>query len=682
MAETRCNTLKDQLDYMKQIYGVKKSAVKSRKISNAMKKKKKSSDDEYTLSSASVGSTENRVRPKRQSSNAISTDNTGAAVRTINNILNGITDSVNRLSELHVQITESPRMRVVCQNAPLPHNNGDNIQRMNPMSTESEELQGPHIGTSGISTKSKTIKRKSKESKLTAKKPSSSKSINRGSKTDKRTKLTRSSILERSIPAPRKKEAVNNNLKVKTQEKLVEIYHNMEAKSSDSDEGNNKNKDRGARTQSNNVSEAEIPPLDISKQNKTMQIFKENGGSRSAGMRQNVNAECYYDPPEAPRTSQSCCYRNYELPTIASKMKQVAKSYLSTFNFKVFQAIPFCAAISTSPSHNIGINIQQVMNIIKNRHPVNGISPTLAHNIGLAAERLNSKPLSTLVSTINSRTCYRSSLCPLSKPSLNYQQLQDMAKSIPEETAEEVEGEVDSPEVRTIVITGPSGEMEVKNRVVPVWAADPAQPDQCTCVIQPENDLQHVASKYKRNGTALSSLTTVSQKNRRWGTKKNNARGGFKRPHSQVNGYVPVPEEPQPLPQEHPLHGKEKNLKEVLTNLHNEFETLNKRYEELSQKVNGDDDDTLKELEKLETELNKKEEEIVMVMTLYKEVLALKQQIKSLKQKTSQPSVALSDSKESPANFKEYNNPQAAFHLTKLLKQIQMYQMRYKKEVE
>lgn len=42
--------------------------------------------------------------PVRQNSNAISTDNSGAAVQTINNILNGITDSVNRLSQIHVHI--------------------------------------------------------------------------------------------------------------------------------------------------------------------------------------------------------------------------------------------------------------------------------------------------------------------------------------------------------------------------------------------------------------------------------------------------------------------------------------------------------------------------------------------------------------------------------------------------
>ncbi|XP_023027721.2 uncharacterized protein [Leptinotarsa decemlineata] len=682
MAETRCNTLKDQLDYMKQIYGVKKEVSKSRKISN-VSGTQKLSDDDLTLSSASVPSVETKVVPVRQSSNAISTDNTGAAVRTINNILNGITDSVNRLSELHVQISETPRVRVLATGSASPHHTvEDSSTKTNPVIKESEEFQVPNKSTTGISTKSKSIKRKLKESKVSAKKPPSQKSLSRNTKVDRKikTNAAKGSIIDKTNSAVlSQRKDILNTFKIKTQEKLVEIYHNKEAKSSDSDEGNNKSREKSSKQQSTVMTAEDVPPLNIPNQ-KTNRLSNENVKCSSEGVRQHIDPDCYYDPPEAPRTVQSCCYRSYELPTIASKMKQVAKSYLHTFNFK---AIPFCAAISTSPSHNIGINIQQVMNIIKNRHPVNGISPTLAHNIGLAAEKLNSRPLSALVSTINSKTCYRSSQCPLSKPSLNYQQLQDMAKSIPEETAEEVEEEIDSPEVRTIVITGPSGDMEVKNRVVPIWAADPTQSEQCTCINQTGNNIHHVVNKYKRNGSAMTSLTTVSHKEKRWGRfQKGNKRGTTKRPHSQCDGYIPANEETHADPLEHPLQGKEKNLKEVLTNLHNEFETLNKKYEELSQNANADDDENLTELEKLESELNKKEEEIVMVMTLYKEVLALKQQIKTLKQKTSQPSISLSDQKDCPPNFKEYNNPQAAFHLTKLLRQIQMYQMRYKKEIE
>lgn len=87
------------------------------------------------------------------------------------------------------------------------------------------------------------------------------------------------------------------------------------------------------------------------------------------------------------------------------------------------------------------------------------------------------------------------------------------------------------------------------------------------------------------------------------------------------------------------------------------------------------------ELEKLEKELNNKEQEITMVMTLYKEVMALKQQLKKLQQ----PSTATCPASLTPSNthqkIGEYTNSKTAFHLTKLLKQIQQYQINYKKDL-
>nr|CAH7754427.1 unnamed protein product [Callosobruchus chinensis] len=263
-------------------------------------------------------------------------------------------------------------------------------------------------------------------------------------------------------------------------------------------------------------------------------------------------------------------------------MKQAAKTYINTFNFK---AIPFVTAISTTPSHNIGINIQQVLNIIKNRHPVNGISPTLAHNIGLAAEKLNSRPLSVLVSNINSRISYSSSRCPLSRNMINYNQLQDMAKSIPEESAEEAEAarqdDEDSPVTHTIIVTGPSGDMEIRTRDVPKWAADPTlSQEQCTCAPKPGMDFREVVNRYGRNCVAPSS-TTVSRSASTWG--KSNKMLQPKKVQSlnqkkkDKNGYTAT-ETPMANDDmlENPLQGKERNLKEVLTNLHSDFEYLNK----------------------------------------------------------------------------------------------------------
>lgn len=78
--------------------------------------------------------------------------------------------------------------------------------------------------------------------------------------------------------------------------------------------------------------------------------------------------------------------------------------------------------------------------------------------------------------------------------------------------------------------------------------------------------------------------------------------------------------------------------------------------------------------------LNNKEEEINMVMTLYKEVMALKKQVKNLKEKASMASLSLSVQQQLPPQYhpvqqyRYYNDTHTAVHLTKLLRQIQMYQ--------
>lgn len=204
-----------------------------------------------------------------------------------------------------------------------------------------------------------------------------------------------------------------------TTQNLVELYHNTKAvNKSDSDESCQKTKtpERPLQltslplTQVSNSKFDNLTNINIDKFN--MSYCPPPSGLQShQQQQQQPPPENYYRCPLTPigendqydnrSRISSHQIKNYELPTIASKLKQVAKGYIHTFDFRT---IPFVAARSTTPSHNIGINIQQVMSIIKTRHSINAISPTLAHNIGLAAERLqNNKPLSAIVSSLGSR---------------------------------------------------------------------------------------------------------------------------------------------------------------------------------------------------------------------------------------------------------------------------------------
>lgn len=340
----------------------------------------------------------------RQKSDHIETDNTGAAVKTINNILNGITNSVNRLSEIHSQLT-SPRIKTSTAESTSKHFYPVLLFVSVKISGFLEEEFGtskligvvPELkieSTNILTPKARGQKRKAaKNIKATiqhsVKKPARIDKKSRSVLSKSNTGLeNKSSTIIRSRYLSKLNSKTNN---------LVEIYHNKAVKNSDSDESNLKK----SRQQDRIITENFIPPLNIPTQNAIKGPLYDNSAKSDSACPNGFRNSFSCDPPHQPRTTVSCCYsRNYELPTVASKMKQVAKSYMGTLNLKT---IPFCAAISTTQSHNIGINIQQVMNIIKNRQPINGISPTLAHNIGLAAEKLNSKPFSALVSTINSK---------------------------------------------------------------------------------------------------------------------------------------------------------------------------------------------------------------------------------------------------------------------------------------
>lgn len=53
---------------------------------------------------------------------------------------------------------------------------------------------------------------------------------------------------------------------------------------------------------------------------------------------------------------------NYEMPTLASKLKRANRSYFSRFSFR---NIPFVVGTSVTPSHNLGLNIQEVCYFIR-----------------------------------------------------------------------------------------------------------------------------------------------------------------------------------------------------------------------------------------------------------------------------------------------------------------------------
>lgn len=96
---------------------------------------------------------------------------------------------------------------------------------------------------------------------------------------------------------------------------------------------------------------------------------------------------------------------------------------------------------------------------------------------------------------------------------MNYEHLQDIAKGIPEETAEDLEDDDDSPEIQTVIITGPSGDMEVRTRKPTTWTMESNSVEQCTCIPHTGEDFQQIVNKYKKPGPGIELNPNIVQVN-------------------------------------------------------------------------------------------------------------------------------------------------------------------------
>ncbi|XP_068631722.1 peptidyl-prolyl cis-trans isomerase G-like [Battus philenor] len=135
-------------------------------------------------------------------------------------------------------------------------------------------------------------------------------------------------------------------------------------------------------------------------QNNAQLDFETNDNNRrtSPNKIQNVREEQMYDEVTGPlpentvkdstqevsRTPRRIKYktrRHYELPTMASRLKQTdARFYAAITNGTV---LPFVSSKSTGPSYNLVVNLQQVLNRLKIQQPLSGIPSTMAHHMGL-----------------------------------------------------------------------------------------------------------------------------------------------------------------------------------------------------------------------------------------------------------------------------------------------------------
>ncbi|XP_076684999.1 uncharacterized protein LOC143377532 isoform X2 [Andrena cerasifolii] len=316
--------------------------------------------------------------------------------------------------------------------------------------------------------------------------------------------------------------------------------------------------------------------------------------------------------------------RNYEMPTLASKLKRVNRSYFSRFNFR---NIPFVVGTSITPSHNLGLNIQQVLSIMKTRQPtVNGVTPLLIRKVSRGI-----KPVSILMKQITDQ-CSK----------LSHMSSQMMATSVQKEFSF-----MNDPEY---LCENGSGSLQYEKKGLSTFNL------KLTPSLKQCQNLQETIKDNEDKNENFHEKKNIRSENRlnKCNTAQISGSTGnatlFKLFSSQQNvkTQMEVPEMRAKSEQDN-VHNMEvhstqsinqsqsaNGIREVLVNLHDQFEEMNTKYEKLQAKAEkSNTKDLEEEIQNLEKDLNTKEDEINAVVNLYKEVMSLKQQMRVLQERNS-----------------------------------------------
>ncbi|XP_018349331.1 PREDICTED: uncharacterized protein LOC108752761 isoform X2 [Trachymyrmex septentrionalis] len=287
---------------------------------------------------------------------------------------------------------------------------------------------------------------------------------------------------------------------------------------------------------------------------------------------------------------------NYEMPTLASKLKRSSRSYFSGFNFR---NIPFVVGTSVTPSYNLGLNIQQVLSVMKTRQPpASDITPLLIRKVSRGM-----RPMSVLLGQMNGH--YEGSVPNMSS------QMTGMFKF---NSRENLGRDKRLSMFNLHVGKTQSGRMPKTNAEIIFEKENNVSKQLCKEKVESSNH-----KTKQQSSSAVSKSDTPTNPKIQQGTSRISLKGN-------------IGDHKMHIPDSH----NSKEIRDVLINLHDQFEEMNKKYEKLQSEVDKSNDKSLaKELSTLEKELSVKEEEINTVVGLYKEVMTLKQQMKALNERNS-----------------------------------------------
>ncbi|XP_054014000.1 uncharacterized protein LOC128895436 [Hylaeus anthracinus] len=350
---------------------------------------------------------------------------------------------------------------------------------------------------------------------------------------------------------------------------------------------------------------------------KSTNTYIQNCNSEIASAPVHATEKCSLNQCQNSIMQASCCdpmiTHSYEMPTLASKLKRVNRSYFGRFNFR---NIPFVVGTSVSPSHNLGLNIQQVLSIMKTRQPsVNGITPLLIRKVSRGI-----RPVSTLMEQMSNR---------FNKlPQINSQMTNTFIQKENTFTNgsdnlfenENVSLHYEKTQLRNLNLNLNSSIRQYEN------LQQTAITDDKTTYENFNKEKDTKLEKQSGNTKALKVFS--SQQN----VKTQMEIPDIQSKTCQGNNFNVIVCNSQMTNHTE----SSKGIREVLVNLHDQFEELNTKYEKLQAKSEkAKDKASEEEMLNLEKELTAKEDEINAVINLYKEVMTLKHQMKQLQEKNS-----------------------------------------------
>ncbi|XP_023245279.1 uncharacterized protein LOC106640769 [Copidosoma floridanum] len=294
---------------------------------------------------------------------------------------------------------------------------------------------------------------------------------------------------------------------------------------------------------------------------------------------------------------------HYETPTYVSDKKRVPKPLYQRFSIR---SIPFVVGTSLSPSHNLGLNIQQVLGVIKMKQPaVPGISPVLIRKVSKGMS-----PVSRLFEEINSEFARSCRDFNFHDSTTGYYDQRTSNLGLGRDISSYSCGHLQSP------MANQMGFKQSNNVTCePLYEEDEElhSSNSETCVGHNGHKEQIAASDA---GKLMDNLQ--QQRNR---SLRHPSRVQSVGDHSfSRNNY--------------PRNNKE--MMEVLNRFHDQFQKMITQQEKLKEQLEKrKDKSVLKEVFELEEALRAKEKEIKAVVDLYKEVISLKQQMKLLHERNS-----------------------------------------------